>query len=164
MTERRATATSDMTARLRAAGFELPVSTTPGGHYVPFTQAGDLVFVAGQTPVRDGVPQYLGTVGDTISIEQAQRAAEICALNVLGQLLAACAGDAGRVRRCLRLGVFERCRDDFTRQPQVADAASDLIVLALGEHGRHARTSVGSNALPRGVPVEIEAIFEISPA
>ncbi|MCJ2065479.1 RidA family protein [Methylobacterium sp. J-088] len=147
-------------SRLRAAGLMLPEPSRPAANYVPYTRAEPLLFISGQTPVLRGEPQYLGVVGEDVSIEQAQAAARLCALNILAQVHAALDGDLDRVR-CLRLGGFVRCRPDFIRQPLVLNGASDLILLALGENGRHARTAVGTNALPRGVPVEVEAVFTV---
>ncbi|MCJ2060172.1 RidA family protein [Methylobacterium sp. J-048] len=148
-------------ARLAAAGLALPRPTMPAANYVPFTRAGPLLFVAGQTPVQDGEPQYCGIVGEGITIEEAQAAARLCALNVLAQVDVALKGEPLRVR-CLRLGGFVRCTGDFIQQARVLDGASDLMVLALGEDGRHARTTAGTNALPRGVPVEVEGVFELA--
>jgi enamine deaminase RidA (YjgF/YER057c/UK114 family) len=150
-----------ITARLAAAGLELPRPTVPAANYVPFTRAGSLLFVAGQTPVRDGEPRYLGVVGEDVTVEEAQTAARLCALNILAHVCVALGGGSHRLR-CLRLGGFVRCRDDFVHQARVLDGASDLMVLVLGEDGRHARTAVGTNALPRGVPVEIEGVFELA--
>ncbi|MBE7245192.1 MAG: RidA family protein [Actinomycetospora chiangmaiensis] len=148
-------------ARLAAAGLSLPRPTVPAANYVPFTRAGALLFVAGQTPVLDGVPRFLGAVGDDVTVAEAQAAARLCALNILAQVHAALDGDLDRAR-CLRLGGFVRCRDGFTQQAQVLDGASDLLVLALGDGGRHVRTTVGTHALPRGVPVEVDAVFEVA--
>ncbi len=148
-------------ARLSAAGLTLPAPNPPAANYVPFTRAGALLLVAGQTPVVNGEPHFLGVVGESVTVEKAQAAARLCALNIMAQVHAALDGDLDRAR-CLRLGGFVRCRDDFTQQPRVLDGASDLLVLALGENGRHARTAVGTNALPRGVPVEIDAIFAVT--
>lgn len=145
-------------ARLRDVGLHLPTPPSPAANYVPVTRFGSLLFVSGQTPVIDGRPQFLGIVGETITVETAQEAARLCALNILAQLHAALGDDLDRVR-CLRLGGFVRCRDDFIQQPLVINGASDLIVMALGDDGRHARTAVGTNALPRGVPVEVDGIF-----
>ena len=103
---------------------------------------------------------YRGVVGKDVTIEDAQAAARLCALNLLAQVDVAVKSEPHRVR-CLRLSGFVRCRDDFTQQARVMDGASDLMVLALGSDGRHARTSVGTNALPRGVPVEVDGIFEL---
>ena len=147
-------------ARLATAGLALPRPTVPAANYVPFTRAGALLFVAGQTPIRNGEPLYRGIVGEDVTVEEAQAAARACALNILAQVGIAVGDEPHRVR-CLRLTGFVRCRDDFTHQARVMDGASDLMVLALGEDGRHARTSAGTNALPRGVPVEVEGLFEL---
>lgn len=147
--------------RLSAVGLSLQAPNPPAANYVPFTRVDALLFVAGQTPVRDGKAQVVGVVGESVTVEEAQAAARLCALNVLAQVHAALDGDLERARR-LRIGGFVRCRDDFTQQARVLDGASDLLVLALGKNGRHARTAVGTNALPRGVPVEIEAIFAVT--
>ena len=146
--------------RLHAAGLSLPAPTVPAANYIPFTRLGSLLFVAGQTPVLDGKAQFVGVVGKDVSIETAQLAARLCALNVLAQVGVACDGDFARVR-AIRVGGFIRCEPDFTEQALVMNGASDFFVLALGERGCHVRTAVGTNALPRGVPVEIEAIFEL---
>lgn len=151
---------SGVVERLRAAGLELPMPNAPAANYVPFTKMGSLLFVAGQTPVVDGVARYTGIVGEDIDIETAQSAARLCALNLLAQVGAACGGDFAGVR-ALRIGGFVRCRADFIDQPKVMNGASDLLLLALGDNGRHARTAVGTNALPRGVPVEVEGIFDL---
>ncbi|MCJ2078003.1 RidA family protein [Methylobacterium sp. E-016] len=147
-------------SRLRAAGLTLPDPSRPAANYVSFTRAEPLLFITGQTPVLRGELQYLGVVGEDVLIEQAQAAARLCALNILAQVHTALDGDLDRAH-CLRLGGFVRCRADFTQQPLVLNGASDLILLALGENGRHARTAVGTNALPRGVPVEVEAVFTV---
>jgi enamine deaminase RidA (YjgF/YER057c/UK114 family) len=150
----------DVIQRLEAAGLALPTPIVPTYNYVPFTRMGSLLFVAGQTPLLNGQPQYLGTVGVDVDMETAQAAARLCALNVLAQVGVACEGRFERVR-ALRIGGFVRCMADFTQQATVMNGASDLFVLALGERGRHARTAVGTNALPRGVPVEVDGMFEI---
>ena len=148
--------------RLKEAGLALPTPVLPAYSYVPFTRAGSLLFVAGQTPVLEGKPQFQGVVGEDINIETAQAAARMAALNLLAQVGAACEGDFDSVR-ALRIGGFVRCRSDFGEQATVIDAASQVILLALGERGRHARTAIGTNSLPRGVSVEVDGIFQIEP-
>ncbi len=105
---------------------------------------------------------FIGKLGDDIALEQGQDAARLCALNLLAQLKAACGGDLDRVKGCLRLGVFVNATPDFTQHPEVANGASDFIVEALGDAGRHVRAAVGAGSLPRGVAVEVEGLFEIS--
>ena len=103
----------------------------------------------------------LGKVGSKISVEDAKKAARLCAINLLAQVKAACEGDLQRVVRCVKLGVFVNGDADFTDHPIVANGASDLMVEVLGDAGKHARAAVGSGSLPLGVSVEIDAIFEI---
>jgi enamine deaminase RidA (YjgF/YER057c/UK114 family) len=125
---------------------------------VPLGQERGLLFIAGQVPTRDG-ELLTGRVPDQVSMEQAQEAARACALNVLAQIEAA--GGLDRVEQVSQLTAYVLCTEDFGQQPEVANAASDLIAEVLGERGRHTRAAVGANALPRGVTVEIAAVVLI---
>jgi len=147
--------------KLKDLHIELPPSAAPVANYVPFVISGNLVFISGQLPMKDGKLQSLGKVGAEISIEQAQAAAKLCGINLLSHLKAACGGNLDRVKRCVRLGVFVASADGFTDQPKVANGVSDLMVEIFGDEGKHARAAVGTNALPFGVSVEVEGIFEI---
>jgi enamine deaminase RidA (YjgF/YER057c/UK114 family) len=147
--------------RLKQLGLELPRSAAPVANYVPFVRSGDLLFVAGQICQWNGERRFIGKLGREITLAQGQEAAKLCALNILAHVKAALDGDLDRVLRCIRLGAFVNGTDDFTEQPQVANGASNLMVELLGEAGRHARAAVGVNALPGGVAVEIDAIFEV---
>jgi enamine deaminase RidA (YjgF/YER057c/UK114 family) len=118
------------------------------------------VVISGQIPLRDGKMLHVGKLGAGMSIEEAQEAARLCALNILAQLKAA-AGDLDNVKRCLRLGGFVNCTPDFTQQPQIVNGASDLMVAVFGDAGKHARTAVGVPSLPGGVAVEVDAMFEL---
>ena len=149
-------------ARLKELGIALPTPPAPAANYVPYTIGGNLVFVAGQIPILNGEVKHRGRLGAEISVEQGREIARLCALNVLAQAKAACGGDLDRVKRCLKVVGFVACVEGFDRQPEVVNGASDLFVEVLGEAGRHARSAVGTNALPRNVPVEVEAIFEIA--
>lgn len=149
-------------ARLKAKGIDLPAAPSPAANYVPFVRSGALLFISGQVPVEDGRLPYVGVVGKDISLEQGQAAARLCAINILAQAKAALDGDLDRVKRCVRLGGFVRSSADFTEQPEVVNGASHLMVEAFGEAGKHARAAVGTNALPRGVAVEVEAVFEVA--
>lgn len=148
--------------RIRTLGYALPAPAAPIASFVPYTVQGDMVFVSGQLPLGPSGLQHLGKLGAEISLEEGQKAAALCALNVVAQLRHACDGDLGLVRRCLRLGVFINATPDFTQHPEVANGASDLIVGIFGEQGRHARAAVGVGSLPRGVCVEVEGLFLIS--
>jgi len=148
-------------ARLTELGIELPEPTAPLANYVPFTVAGSLVFVAGQICQWNGERRHVGKLGAGISIEAGRDAARLCALNIIAHLRVACGGDLDRVRRVVQLRGFVNCTPEFTDMPQVVNGASDLMVEVFGDAGRHARAAVGTNALPGGVAVEVEAVVEI---
>ena len=148
-------------ARLAELGITLPSSVPPAANYVPWTRSGNLLFIAGQVPTRDGKDLHSGRLGGGVSIEQGQEAAQLCAINILSQVKAALDGDLDRVVRCLRLTGFVNCTPDFGDQPRVVNGASDFMVAVFGDAGRHARAAVGSVSLPRNVCVEVDAIFEV---
>lgn len=147
--------------RLRNLGIDLPNPPQAVANYVPFSRAGDLVIISGQLPVWEGKFPYLGKMGDSVTLEEGIESARLCAINILTQLKVACDGDLERVIKCVRLGGFVNCTDDFKDQPKVINGASDLMAEVFGEIGRHARAAVGVNSLPLGVPVEIEAMFQV---
>jgi enamine deaminase RidA (YjgF/YER057c/UK114 family) len=148
-------------AKLGELGLTLPRAATPAFNYVPFTAAGQLVFVAGQIPQWEGEVRHRGRLGQGVGLDEGQAAARLCALNVLAQVRAACAGDLDRVERIVRLGVFVSCTPEFVDTPKVANGASDLLVSIFGDAGRHARTTVGVASLPLGVTVEIDAVVAL---
>jgi enamine deaminase RidA (YjgF/YER057c/UK114 family) len=148
-------------ARLKELGLELPLAVAPQANYIPFVRTGDLVFTAGQIPLKDGAVLFVGKLGRDISVEDAYQGARLCALNILTQVAAALDGDLDRVVRCVKLTGFVNSAPDFTDQPAVVNGASDLIVEIFGEKGKHARSAVGMGGLPRGVSVEVEGIFEV---
>ena len=151
-----------MDARLAALGLKLPAAPAPAANYVPYVVTGNLAFIAGQAPIVDGRHSSAGRVGAEVSLEAAQAAARLCALNVLAQAKAAAGGDWSRIIRCVRLCGYVSSAADFFDQPKVLDGASDLIVQALGDAGKHARSALGVYALRGNVPVVIDAIFEIA--
>ncbi|HWX88734.1 MAG TPA: RidA family protein [Rhizomicrobium sp.] len=148
-------------ARLQELGVSLPTPPMPVASYVPYTISGNLVFLSGQIPIADGALKYVGKLGVDIPLEAGQAAAQLCAINLLAQLKNACDGDLDRVVRCLRLGVFVNATPEYGQHPEVANGASDLIAAVFGDAGKHARAAVGVGSLPRGVAVEVDAIFEI---
>ena len=154
--------TSAIEQRLAAHGVELPDAPAPAANYVPCTTSGKLLFVAGQLPFRNGQVAVAGRLGADVSLEQGQEAARICALNLLAQAKAACGGDLSRLSRCLKLGGFVSCTPDFPDHPAVINGASDLMALAMGEAGQHARFAIGCASLPRNAAVEVEGIFELA--
>lgn len=151
----------DVIGNLKNLGYDLPPAPAPAANYVGFVQSGQTLYVAGQIPVRNG-EKVTGRLGDTAGLEDGQEAARLCALAILSQVNAAVGGDWSRVKRCVKLGGFVNCTPDFTDHPAVVNGASDLIVAALGDIGKHARFAVGAPSLPFGVAVEIDAVFEIA--
>jgi enamine deaminase RidA (YjgF/YER057c/UK114 family) len=147
--------------KLKELGYALPEAAAPAANYVPFVLSGKTLFVAGQIPFLNGQAMHQGRVGDDLTAEQGVEAAKACALNILAQVNAAVGGDWSKVKRCVKLGAFVNSTPDFTDQPKVVNGASDLMVAALGEAGKHARFAVSAPSLPRGVAVEIDAIFEL---
>lgn len=147
--------------RLKELGITLPEAAAPVANYVGFVRTGNLVFTAGQVPIRDGKFEYQGIVGKDISEEDAASAARLCAINLLSQLKAACNGDLDKVVRCVKLVGFVNAIAGFGGHPAVINGASDLMVEVFGDKGKHARSAVGAGSLPLNVAVEVEGIFEI---
>ena len=147
--------------KLQSLGITLPQSAAPAANYVPFVITGNLVFISGQLPMKEGKPGDLGKAGKEFSIEQAQQTARLCGIGLLAQLKVACGGNLDRIKRCVRLGVFVNSAPGFIDQPKVANGVSDLMVEVFGDAGRHARAAVGVNELPFGVAVEVDGTFEI---
>ncbi len=147
--------------RLAELGIELPIMSAPLANYVPTRALGQTLFVSGQVPARDGKDQFTGKLGAEYGVEQGQAAARLCAINILAHLRQVLDGDLDRVAGLIRLGGFINAVPEFTDHPKVLNGASDLMVEVFGEAGRHARAAVGVYSLPRNVPVEVDAIFEI---
>ncbi|MBU9223457.1 RidA family protein [Burkholderia multivorans] len=155
--------TLNLKERLKELDIDLPESAPkPGANFLPVKRVGNLLYVSGQVPVRDGVDQYVGKVGRDVTIEDGQAAARLCAVNMLAQVNRAVDGDFSRIAGCVRLGGFVNAAEDFTEHPKVINGASDLMVAVLGDAGRHTRAAVGCISLPRGVAVELEGIFELA--
>ncbi len=152
---------SNPNEKLTALGIELPEPTVPQGSYTPCVQAGNLVFVSGQGPRYNGELIYKEVVGDTLNLEQGQDAARICGLNLISHIKRWCGGDLRKVKRVVRLAGVVRCTSDFTDQAKVMNGASDLMRDVFGDAGIHARIATGTHALPSGMSVEIEAVFEL---
>ena len=151
---------SAIETRLAELGVTLPDAPAPAANYVPYVVVGDLVHVSGQISANaDGMIK--GKLGNGMTAEQGAEAAKCCAISLLAQLKAACGGDIDRLVRVVKLVGFVNSTPDFTDQPKVINGASDFMVAALGDAGRHARSAVSAASLPFGVAVEIEAIFQI---
>jgi enamine deaminase RidA (YjgF/YER057c/UK114 family) len=147
--------------RLKELGISVPAAAAPVGNYAAWVRTGTLVFVSGQIPFVGGELTCKGRVGETISLEDAQKGARTCALNLVAQVKAACDGDLDRVTRVVKICGFVNSTADFTQQAQVLNGASDLMVEVFGEAGKHARAAVSCPTLPLGAAVEVDAVFEI---
>ncbi len=146
--------------RLAELGIVLPDVATPVANYLPYVRSGNLIFTAGQLPMKDGRLMLTGLLGDGVTIEQGNACARQCAINILA-IARAVTGDLGKVKRVVKLVGFVAGGAHFTDQPKVVNGASDLFVEVFGEAGRHARSAVGVSALPLNAPVEVEAVIEI---
>lgn len=154
----------EIDARLEELGIVLDAPPpAPGANYVPYVIAGGLVHVSGQVPMTSAGLSTLikGRLGADMEIEAGAAAARLCAMNLLAQVKAACGGDLGKLKRVVKLTGFVNSTPDYGDQPKVVNGASDFLVEALGDIGRHSRSAVSAGALPFGAAVEVEGIFQI---
>jgi len=148
--------------KLASLGINLPTPAAPIANYVPFVRSQNMLVVSGQLCFgTDGNLVAKGQLGNGVSLDDGQRAARACAINLLAQLKSAL-GDLDKVVRVVRLGGFINSAPGFTDGPKVMNGASDLMVEVFGEKGRHARSTVGVAALPANAAVEVEGQFEVS--
>ena len=151
---------SKVEERLSALGLTLPQPNPPVANYVPFVRAGDLVHISGQVSVDAG-GGIRGTVGEDVDMETAKAAARLCGINLIAQMKAACDGDLDRVVRVVKLGGFVQAGANFLEIPQVVNGASDLMVAAFEDAGKHARSAVGVYRLPLNFAVEVDAVVQV---
>ena len=144
--------------KIKSIGIKLPNPPSPAGSYIPVVKSGNLLYVSGQIPMEDGKVVFTGKVSDT-NIETAQKSARICAINILAQLKKEL-GDLEKISRIVRLSGFVNSGPEFTQQPKVINAASDLFYEIFGECGKHSRIAVGVSSLPLNSMTEIDAIVE----
>ncbi len=149
-------------ARLKEIGISLPQAPTPAANYVPYVRTGNLVFIAGQIPISDGVVKYAGLAGQDVSVDDAYQAARLCGINIISQAKAACGGDLDKVTRVVNLTGFVASPATFTDHAKALNGVSDLMVEVFGEAGKHSRAAMGSPSLPRNVTVEVAAVIEIA--
>jgi len=146
--------------RLAELGVTLPDAPAPAANYVPWMVLDGMVYVSGQVSMKDGA-FVTGKLGEDISVEDGAAAARLCAISLLAQVKAAAGGDLDRLKRVVKLTGFVNSTADFGEQPKVVNGASDFLVEALGDAGRHTRSAVSAASLPFGVAVEIEGIFQL---
>ena len=149
-------------AKIKKLGLVLPKATDPVGSYVASKISGNLLYISGQISINAEGQLIKGKVGKDFNTEQAYKAAERCALNLIAQAKKACSDDLSKIKSCIKLTGFVNSTDDFIEQPKVINGASDLIKKVFGDKGSHTRAAVSTNSLPLGVAVEVDAIFEIN--
>ncbi len=148
--------------RLKELKIELPNAPDPVGAYVAYKKVNNLLFISGQLPVAVDGSIIKGKLGKDLTLEQGQNASKLCALNILAQAKKAMDGDLNKIKGCVKITAFVNCTEDFKDQPKVINPASETLSAVFGESGKHARAAVGTNSLPLGIAVEIDAIFEIN--
>lgn len=146
--------------KLKELGIELPVAPKPLASYIPVTKVGNLVFTAGQIPIKDGELMFKGKIEKGSGLEKGVKAAELCTINCLS-VIKSVIGNLDAIKKIVKVTVFVNSADGFTDQPKIANGASDLLVKLFGENGKHVRSAVGVNELPIDASVEIEMIVEI---
>lgn len=147
--------------KLQELGIDLPAAPKAVANYLSAVQAGDLVIVSGQLPLKDGQLTCTGKLGENVTVEAGYAAARVCAVNALAALSGVIGGEWSRVAQVVRLGGFVASAVGFIDQPKVINGASDLMVEVFGELGRHARAAVGVAELPLGAAVEVEFTFRL---
>lgn len=152
----------EINARLTELGITLPEAAAPAANYVPYVISGNQLYISGQLPMEGGKVAVTGHLGRNVDVATGQRAAELCAINILAQAKAALGGDLGRITRLIKLNGFVASVPEFGEQHLVINGASNLLATVLGEAGKHARAAVGMAALPFNAAVEIDAVLEIS--
>ena len=146
--------------RLQELGLEIPEPPPAVGNYVGAVRVGNILFVSGHGPFKDGEPTFVGKLGRDLTVEQGRQSAEKVGLCMLATIKAA-VGDLSKVRRFVRILGMVNATEDFTEHPKVVNGFSDLMVVAFGDGGRGARSAVGMQSLPAGIAVEIEATVEL---
>ncbi|MCB0732409.1 MAG: RidA family protein [Ignavibacteriae bacterium] len=146
--------------KIKELGHIIPEAPKPLASYIPVTKIGNLVFTAGQIPLKNGELQFKGKVGKNITLEQGVKSAELCTINCLS-VIKLIVGNLDNVKKIVKVTVFVNSAEGFTDQPKVANGASDLLVNIFGENGKHVRSAVGVNELPIDSATEIEMIVEV---
>ena len=147
--------------KLKELDIEIPTPPNPAGSYIPVVKTGNLAFVSGQIPMKNGKVVFEGKVPQKQSVDSAKEAAKICIINGLAQLKANL-GSLDKITKFVRISGFVNSESDFTEQPQVINAASDLLVNIFGDIAKHSRIAVGVSSLPLNSTVEIDMVVEFS--
>ena len=146
---------------IKNLGLNIPELPKALANYVPYKIVGKTMYISGQAPVQYGELIYKGKVGSDVTVEDGIKAARLCVTNIIAAVKTGLEGDWDKLDSFVKLTGFVNCQDDFTDQPKIINGASDMLVEIFGDQGRHARVAVGSNALPLGISVEIDAIVQL---
>ena len=146
---------------IKNLGLNIPELPKALANYVPYKIVGKTMYISGQAPVRNGELIYKGKVGSDISVEDGIEAARLCVINIIAAVKTGLEGDWSKLDSFVKLTGYVNCQDTFTDQPKIINGASDMLVEIFGDQGRHSRVAVGSNALPLGIAVEIDAIVQL---
>ena len=146
---------------IKNLGLNIPDLPKALANYVPYKIVGKTMYISGQAPVKNGELIYKGKVGTDITVEDGIEAAKLCVLNIIAGVKTGIEGDWDKLDSFVKLTGYVNCQNDFTEQPKIINGASDMLVDIFGDQGRHSRVAVGSNALPLGIAVEIDAIVQL---
>jgi len=146
---------------IKNLGLNIPELPKALANYVPYKIVGKTMYISGQAPVHNGELIYKGKVGSDITVEDGIKAARLCVTNIIAAVKTGLEGDWGKLDSFVKLTGYVNCQDTFTDQPKIINGASDMLVEIFGDQGRHSRVAVGSNALPLGIAVEIDAIVQL---
>tara|TARA_B100001123_G_C15334268_1_gene1032252 strand:+ start:2561 stop:3022 length:462 start_codon:yes stop_codon:yes gene_type:complete len=147
--------------KLKELNIKLPNAPEPVGAYVAFKKIGKLLYISGQLPIDSEGKIMKGKIGKDLSLEDGQKASKLCVINILAQAKKAMNGNLNKIKNCVKITGFVNSTDEYIDQPKVINPASETLSAVFGDEGKHTRAAVSTNSLPLGVPVEIDAIFEI---
>jgi len=147
--------------KLKELNIRLPKAPSPVGAYVAFKKIDKLLFISGQLPIDIDGKMIKGKIGKNLTLEEGQKAAKLCVLNIIAQAKNAMDGDLNKVKNCIKITGFVNSTDNFIDQPKIINPASETLTSVFGNNGKHARAAVSTNSLPLGAAVEIDAIFEV---
>jgi len=152
----------DIEKKLKELNIKLPNAPEPVGAYVAFKKIDKLLFISGQLPIDLNGKMIKGKIGKDLTLEDGQKAAKLCAINILSQAKKAMNGDLNKIKNCIKITGFVNSTDNFSDQPKVINPASETLSEVFGDKGKHARAAVSTNSLPLGAAVEIDAILEVN--
>ncbi|HJO77313.1 MAG TPA: RidA family protein [Pelagibacteraceae bacterium] len=147
--------------KLRELNISIPDAPAPVGDYVAFKKINNFLFISGQLPISSDGKMIKGKIGKDLTLEDGQKASKLCIINILAQVRKALNGDLNKVKNCIKITGFVNSSDDFKDQPKVINPASKILSTIFGDNGKHTRAAISANALPLGVAVEIDAIFQV---